>query len=90
MYFITYLFIVIFICCKLLKGPKLFSQTTFPLTRGADTEVLTERRLKVRFSFIYICILMTLYYFITIFLRCALLNFSHRQFLTCDTEKTKI
>ncbi len=30
---------------------------------------------------------MTLYYFITIFLCCALLNFSHRQFsLTRDTE----
>lgn len=40
----------IYMLC-MLNGPKLFSQTAFPL-------VLTERRLIVRFSLIYICILL--------------------------------
>lgn len=40
----------IYMLC-MLNGPELFSQTAFPL-------VLTERRLIVRFSLIYICILL--------------------------------
>ncbi len=75
MYFITYWFIVICICCACLNGPKL-SQTTFLLTHGADTEVLTERTLKVSVESNLHMILWR-YFFIMIFLCCAVLNFSH-------------